>query len=159
MRVKICGITKSEQGRAIAELGATALGFICVSASPRYVTPEQIRAVVVQLPDSVDRIGVFANAAIAEISRVVAKGGLSAVQLHGSESPDFCRQLRRELPKVELLKALKVRTPENLQQAEIYADCTDTLLLDAYHPQLLGGTGKTLDWVALRQFRSPCSWG
>jgi phosphoribosylanthranilate isomerase len=158
MRVKICGITKPEQGRAIAELGATALGFICVSASPRYVKPEQIRAVVEQLPDSVDRIGVFANAAIAEISRVVAKGGLSAVQLHGSESPDFCRQLRRELPKVELLKALKVRTPENLQQAESYADCTDTLLLDAYHPQLLGGTGKTLDWIALRQFRSPRPW-
>lgn len=158
MRVKICGITKPEQGRAIAELGATALGFICVPASPRYVTPEQIRAVVVQLPDSVDRIGVFANAAIADISWVVAKGGLSAVQLHGSESPDFCRQLRRELPEVELLKALKVRTPENLQYAEIYADCTDTLLLDAYHPQLLGGTGKTLDWVALGQFRSPRPW-
>lgn len=158
MRVKICGITKPEQGRAIAELGATALGFICVSASPRYVTPEQIRAVVQQLPNAVDRIGVFANAAIADIGRIVAEGGLNAVQLHGSESPDFCRQLRRELPDVELLKALKVRTPENLQQAEIYADCIDTLLLDAYHPQLLGGTGKTLDWVALRQFRSPCPW-
>ena len=60
MRVKICGITKPEQGQAIANLGATALGFICVSASPRYVTLEQIRLIVEQLTSAVDRVGVFA---------------------------------------------------------------------------------------------------
>ena len=158
MRVKICGITKPDQGQAIAQLGATALGFICVQASPRYVTPVQIRAVVELLGVSVDRIGVFANAAIEEIGQIVDDAGLSAAQLHGSESPDFCKQLRQSLPGVEIIKALRVRTPECLNQAAIYASSVDTLLLDAYHPQLLGGTGKTLDWGTLQPFRPSCPW-
>src|SRR6476646_1870617 len=113
MRVKICGITKLEQGRAIAELGASALGFICVAASPRYVAAEQIRQVVDQLPPHpqtgrlVDRIGVFANTTVAEISQVVAIAGLNGVQLHGAESPAFCAQIREALPDVEVIKALR----------------------------------------------------
>ncbi len=158
MRVNICGITKPEQGKAIAQLGATALGFICVQASPRYVTPQQIRAVVEQLRVQVDRIGVFADATIEEISQIVADTNLSAVQLHGNESSEFCEKLRQSLPGVESVKALRVKTPECLDRAATYAKCVDTLLLDAYHPQLLGGTGKTLDWVTLQQFRPTCPW-
>lgn len=158
MRVKICGITKPEQGQAIAQLGATALGFICVQASPRYVAPKQIRLIVEPLMAKVDRIGVFANATLADIIQIVAEAGLSAVQLHGSESLEFCERLRESLPAVEILKALRVRTPTCLTQAATYTRCVDTLLLDAYHPHLLGGTGKTLDWVMLQQFRPPCPW-
>jgi len=158
MRIKICGITKPEQGQAIAQLGATALGFICVQASPRYVTPEQIQAVVEHLLVPVDQIGVFANASVEEICQIVADTNLSAVQLHGSESPDFCEQLRQSLPGIEILKALRVKTLECLNQAATYASCVDTLLLDAYHPQMLGGTGQTLDWLTLKQFRPSCPW-
>lgn len=158
MRVKICGITKPEQGQAIAQLGATALGFICVQASPRYVTPVQIRAVVEQLVVPIERIGVFANATVEEICEIVAEAGLSAVQLHGKESPEFCERLRQSLPGLEILKALRVKTPECLNRADAYADYVDTLLLDAYHPQLLGGTGRTLDWVFLEQFCPSCPW-
>ncbi len=158
MRVKICGITKPEQGQAIAQLGATALGFICVPASPRYVTPSQIRAVTEQLVVAVDCIGVFANAAYEEICQIVANAGLSAVQLHGSESPEFCEKLRYLLPGIEILKAVRVKTSECLDRAVTYIDYVDTLLLDAYHPQLLGGTGKTLDWETLRGFRPNSPW-
>lgn len=158
MRVKICGITKEEQGRAIAELGATAIGFICVPASARYVAPERIQEIVKQLPPTVDRIGVFADADRVEISQIVAKGGLTGVQLHGMEPPEFCCQLRQALPGIELIKALKVKTRESLARADAYRDCTDALLLDAYHPQLLGGTGKTLDWSAIASFQPPLPW-
>jgi phosphoribosylanthranilate isomerase len=158
MRVKICGITKPEQGQAIACLGATALGFICVQASPRYVTPQQIRAIIEQLLLPVDRIGVFADASIEEIVQVVSSSHLNAVQLHGNESPQFCHTLRQTLPKVEILKALRVKTPDCLNQATTYASCVDTLLFDAYHPQMLGGTGKTLDWVTLQKFRPTYPW-
>ncbi|MGB5962965.1 MAG: phosphoribosylanthranilate isomerase [Coleofasciculaceae cyanobacterium] len=157
MRVKICGITKPEQGQAIACLGATALGFICVKASPRYVTPQQIQAIVAQLTKPVDCIGVFADATIEEIFQVVGSSNLSAVQLHGNESPQFCQMLR-QMPEVEIIKALRVKTPECLNQAATYASYVDTLLLDAYHPQLLGGTGKTLDWATLQQFRPTYPW-
>ncbi|AFZ17020.1 phosphoribosylanthranilate isomerase [Allocoleopsis franciscana] len=158
MRVKICGITKPEQGQAIAQLGATALGFICVQASPRYVTPSQIRAVVESLPLPIDCIGVFANADWEEICQIAADAGLTSVQLHGDESPEFCEKLRYALPEMEILKALRVKTPECLERAVTYTPCVDTLLLDAYHPQLLGGTGKTLDWAILREFCPSIPW-
>ncbi|HEY9601145.1 MAG TPA: phosphoribosylanthranilate isomerase [Allocoleopsis sp.] len=158
MRIKICGITKPEQGQAIAQLGATALGFICVQASPRYVTPGQIRAVIEQLLVPVDCVGVFAEATVEEISWVVAQTGFNVVQLHGSESPEFCQLLRQTLPEVKILKALRVKTSECLDRTAIYTSYVDALLLDAYHPHLLGGTGKTLEWKTLQQFCPSCPW-
>ncbi len=158
MRVKICGITRPDQGKAIASLGANALGFICVPASPRYVTCKQIQAVREQLPDNVERIGVFANSPLAEIERIVADSGLTGVQLHGDESPDFCSQLRQLLPNVEIIKALRVKNAQALEQVYIYTSYVDTLLLDAYDPQQLGGTGKTLDWQTLQEFNPKCAW-
>ncbi len=162
MRVKICGITQVEQGQAIAAMGATALGFICVPQSPRYVSWEQIRAIVLQLPPEVDRVGVFANAAFSEIVQVVTQAGLTVVQLHGNETSDFAQQVRQQLPGIELIKAVRVRSTEQLadleQDLEQYRHCIDTLLLDAYHPDVLGGTGKTLDWQALQAFRPFCPW-
>jgi phosphoribosylanthranilate isomerase len=158
MRVKICGIMQPEQGKAIASLGATALGFICVPASPRYVQVEQIRAVVEQLPEKTDKIGVFANATALEITQTVVNSGLTGVQLHGDESPEFCQQLRQLLPGVEILKALRIRSFEDIDKAATYTANADTLLLDAYHPQQLGGTGTTLDWTMLQQFSPNRPW-
>ncbi|PIG95256.1 phosphoribosylanthranilate isomerase [Gloeocapsopsis sp. IPPAS B-1203] len=159
MRVKICGITKPEQGQAIAQLGATALGFICVPASPRYITATQIQAIVSRIPQHFERIGVFANTTCAEIFQVVTDGDLTGVQLHGDESPEFCTRLRQSLPTgVEIIKALRVRNSQALAQTNFYVDCVDTLLLDAYHPQMLGGTGKTIDWITLQQFCPSCPW-
>ncbi|MEH2167147.1 MAG: phosphoribosylanthranilate isomerase [Nostoc sp.] len=158
MRVKICGITQPQQSIAIASLGATALGFICVPNSPRYVTTSEIRAAVAELPANIDTIGVFANLSIAEISQIVADSGLTGVQLHGDESPNFCYQLRQALPNVEIIKALRIRSLEHLDTAADYTKYVDTLLLDAFHPQQLGGTGKTLDWTMLEQFSPSCPW-
>ncbi|XZO04891.1 MAG: phosphoribosylanthranilate isomerase [Microcoleus sp.] len=158
MRVKICGITKVEQGMTIAGLGAQALGFICVPASPRYVSPETIRLIVEHLPATVDRIGVFANTTIENICQVVAQSNLTGVQLHGDETAEYGDRLRELLPKIEIIKALRVKTPETLDMANMYAIHVDTLLLDAYHPDQLGGTGKTLDWKMLAEFRPSCPW-
>jgi phosphoribosylanthranilate isomerase len=155
MRVKICGITQPEQSLAIASLGATALGFICVPSSPRYVTIAQIQAAISPIPPNIDRIGVFANTTIFEISQIVQESGLTGVQLHGDETPEFCYQLRELLPQVEIIKAFRVRSLEHLQTIRNYTDYVDTLLLDAYHPQQLGGTGQTLDWVMLNQEFNP----
>ncbi|MEH1786785.1 phosphoribosylanthranilate isomerase [Nostoc sp.] len=158
MRVKICGITQPEQSIAIASLGATALGFICVPISPRYVTTSQIRAAVAELPANIDTIGVFANASISEISQIVLDSGLTGVQLHGDESASFCDQVRQALPNVEIIKALRIRSLEHLETAADYTKYVDALLLDTYHPQQLGGTGKTLDWTILEQFSPSCPW-
>jgi len=164
LRVKICGITKPTQGRAIALVGASDLGFICVESSPRYVTVEQIQLIVNDLPNApngqgmVGRIGVFVNATLEQIGKTVEVGGLSGVQLHGNETLEFCQQVRDRLPQVEIIKAFRVRDAAALAEAYSYASVVDTLLLDAYHPQMAGGTGKTLDWQLLQAFQPACPW-
>ena len=158
MRVKICGITQLEQAEAIATLGATTLGFICVSQSPRYVSIPQLQAIVPKLPSKIDKIGVFANANWELIQETVTQTGLTGVQLHGDESLAFCQQLRKILPTVEIIKAIRVKSPESLAMANSYSNYVDTLLLDTYHPQLLGGTGTTLNWSNLKQFHASKPW-
>jgi len=80
------------------------------------------------------------------------------VQLHGDETAEYCDRLRELLPGIEIIKALRVKTPETLATAAVYAVRVDTLLLDAYHPEQLGGTGKTIDWMMLSEFRPQCPW-
>lgn len=159
MRIKICGITQPEQGKAIAAMGATTLGFICVERSPRYVTPQQIATITEHLSSNVDRIGVFANATEEKILKTVTKSNLTGIQLHGDESPQFCQSIRRILPgQIELIKALRVKNLDALHEAQAYYEFIDTILLDAYHPQLLGGTGTTLNWEDLTNFQPPLPW-
>ena len=164
MRVKICGIMLPEQGRAIAKLGATALGFICATQSPRYVAPNQIRSVVEKLPKHnsadnwVDRIGVFVNASLKTIEETVAIAELNGVQLHGDESPEYCQAIRLMLPTVEIIKAFRLKTAANFEQLQPYQSCVDAFLLDAYHPQQLGGTGQTLDWRSLQNLQPELPW-
>ncbi len=159
MRIKICGITKVAQGVEIARLGATALGFICVERSPRYVTPTQIQAITTKLSASIDAIGVFADHDLPLIIDVVSKSGLTGIQLHGSETPQFCQQLKQQLPQeIEIIKAFRVKTSESLSATKAYDQVVDSLLLDAYHPQMLGGTGHTLDWQDLQKFSPKQPW-
>jgi phosphoribosylanthranilate isomerase len=159
MRVKICCVTKPDQGSSIVALGAKILGFICVSGSARYVQPSQIKAIIDCIPNHIHTIGVFADAKPAEIARVISETGLTGVQLHGTESPEYCQQLRELLSnQIELIKAFRVQTVASLAQVDLYSNYVDTLLLDAYHPQLLGGTGATLDWEALAEFKPKLPW-
>lgn len=161
MRVKICGITQAEQAIAIARHGATHLGFICVPQSPRYLPPTAIAEITQALDGAgvkTKTVGVFANATLAEMGAIARQTNLSHLQLHGQEPPEQCQQLLAELPGIFLIKAIRVRTAADLVRAETYAPYVDALLLDAYHPQQLGGTGLTLDWDALVSFRPPCPW-
>ena len=160
LRIKICGLRDLQQAIAIADLGATAIGFIAVEQSPRYVTPAQVAAIAQALQTAhpaIDRVGVFANAAEAELVAYV-DAGITSIQLHGDETPADCQRWRDRFPQQELIKALRIRSTADLAQADRYADCVDTLLLDAYHPQMLGGTGATLDWQSLQAFQPTLPW-
>ncbi|MGB3297723.1 MAG: phosphoribosylanthranilate isomerase [Phormidesmis sp.] len=166
LQVKICGITSVAQGEAIAQLGATALGYICVEKSPRYIAPQRIAPIVAAVstlsPDT-DHFGVFANAPLAKVIAVTQIAKLTVIQLHGDETPAACQLLRDalkhpKLPRVRLVKALRIRSSDDLKTALSYEPLVDALLLDAYHPDQLGGTGKTLDWPALKDFSPDCPW-
>ena len=170
MYIKICGLTKLDQAQAIAQMGADALGFICVPSSPRYINASAIGQITSKLTNSnltsfsdrLDLVGVFLNASASEIYQTLELGGLNAIQMHGDESPEFFCEMRSHLeknkPYVKLIKALRVKDQAGLEQAKLFSDMVDVILLDAYDPQMAGGTGKTLDWQMLRDFRPNCQW-
>ncbi|NUN65490.1 phosphoribosylanthranilate isomerase [Pseudanabaena biceps] len=175
MYIKICGITKLDQAQEIAKMGAKALGFICVPSSPRYISAEAIAMITSSLVSTqadilednsknlpLDLIGVFLNASADQICQTVIQSGLTGVQLHGDESPEFCHQLRSRLdqfqPEIKLIKALRVKDQFGLAQAYEFSTVVEAVLLDAYDPHMAGGTGKTLDWQMLRDFRPNVPW-
>ena len=165
MFVKVCGITQVEQGRAIADAmlqkglaGHCALGFICVAHSKRFVSPEQIRAIVLALPKQVETVGVFVDEIPDQVEEIARQCGLSGVQLHGDESVEYCNALRELLPNTKLIKALRLRKASDLDCLETYHDVVDAYLIDAYHPQQLGGTGLKADWSLLQDFRPQRPW-
>jgi phosphoribosylanthranilate isomerase len=158
MRIKICGLTKLAQARAIASLGVDSLGFICFPPSPRYLDVANLKHITNGIKTATRKIGVFVNSDAQEISQVVQETNLTGVQLHGKETPEFCKSLRKLLPTIELIKAIRVRNLASLLETEIYFSCVDTLLLDAYHPNFWGGTGETLNWEQLALFCPPIPW-
>jgi phosphoribosylanthranilate isomerase len=158
MRIKICGITNIEQGISIARMGATDLGFICVPSSPRYLNLTKLQSLVAALGSEANTVGVFADFSVATIAHVVELTELNTVQLHGSESIEFCQELRQALPATEIIKAWRVRNLDDLELIAAYASTADSLLLDAYHPDALGGTGQTLDWSQLSAFKPSIPW-
>jgi phosphoribosylanthranilate isomerase len=158
MRIKICGITKLEQGRSISKMGATDLGFICLAASPRYVNNRQLADLVPPLAPLVNCVGVFADATIATVVETAQIANFGSVQLHGQETLAYCQELRQQLGAIEIIKAWRIKSNEDLQVIDKYSPVVDTLLLDAYHPEALGGTGHTLDWPQLIKFRPIIPW-
>lgn len=158
MRIKICGITTIEQGIAIAEMGATDLGFICVPSSPRYLNLTKLQLLVATLGSAANTVGVFADFSVMTIAHVVGLTELNTVQLHGNEPVEFCQKLRDALPETEIIKAWRVRDHRDLDKISVYSEVVDGLLLDAYHPDALGGTGQTLDWEQLAAFNPSIPW-
>jgi phosphoribosylanthranilate isomerase len=158
LRIKICGITQLEQGRSITKYGATDLGFICVASSPRYVSPANLQTLVPELQSQVNCIGVFADEDLEALVNITKASGFGSIQLHGQESLEYCQKLRLQLPGREIIKAWRVRTTTDLTTIQTYSPVVDTLLLDAYHPQALGGTGHTLDWQSLLNFQPAIPW-
>jgi phosphoribosylanthranilate isomerase len=146
--VKVCGITNLEDALAAVEAGADMLGFNFYARSPRYIAPAAARRIVERLPEGVARVGVFVNEPSPEkVLGVARESGVSAAQLHGDETPEFCGALRG----LTTIKALRVGKGYVVETAAGYA--TDAILLDAYAADAYGGTGHTFDWALARETR------
>ena len=145
-RIKVCGITRLEDALSAVELGTSALGFNFYSPSPRYIDPAEARAIIKCLPPFVTAVGVFANENdMAHVIAIAAETKVGAIQLHGPQFPD----LDGRRAGYALIRAVAVG--EGFK-AESLADLhADAFLLDAYHPNLSGGTGKQFDWELARE--------
>jgi len=149
VRVKICGITNSGDALLAADLGAYALGFIFYPKSPRAVTKERARHIIGQLPPFVATVGVFVNEDPAKVREIASLVGLDWIQLHGSESPEYCRSLGRRV-----IKGFRVKGVEIFSQLTEYQGAAQAFLLDAYKPGTPGGSGETFDWELTRQIKN-----
>ena len=140
-RVKICGITRVEDGRAAASAGADAIGLVFAD-SPRRVAPDQARAIVAALPPFIKVVGLFVDAPASTIREILGQVPLDLLQFHGAESPADCRACGRPY-----IKAIRMAAGlDVVGEARRYEDAVG-LLLDTFEPGAAGGTGRTFDWA------------
>ncbi|MDY6856912.1 MAG: phosphoribosylanthranilate isomerase [Thermodesulfobacteriota bacterium] len=143
-KIKICGITNSEDASWAVDLGADALGFVFYKESPRYVSKEVARDIICNLPPFVSSVGVFVNEHEERINEISEFCSLDLIQLHGNEAPDFCDKFNKRL-----IKALKIKDGVNLEFISLYN--VSAILLDTYYKELYGGGGKTFNWQLASQ--------
>jgi phosphoribosylanthranilate isomerase len=152
-RVKICGISRPEDAALSVELGASALGFNFYPLSPRYIPPERARDIIRAVPPPVMTVGVFADETSFEhVWAVARQAGVNTIQLHEcrfDEASGLARRVDSFRWPSPLIRAVTVDDsfePASLQSLEAGA-----FLLDAFHPTLKGGTGRTIDWSKARE--------
>jgi len=158
--LKICGLRDSVQAAAVARLGVDAIGVIGVPGSPRYLEPGQrpaLFAAVQAAAPVCQGVLVVADPDDGQLAELAGEQGHGVVQLHGSETPQRCQQLRARLG-CTIWKALRIRSPHDLQQAWDYVQAVDALLLDAWVPDQLGGTGHRIPSEWLQGFAPPLPW-
>jgi len=146
-RVKICGITRIEDGVAAAEAGADAIGLVFWPGSPRCVNREQARTIAAALPAFVTVVGLFVDPEPEEVRTILAAVPLALLQFHGDEPASLCGSFGRPY-----MKAVPVRPEVDLLQYAARYPAALGLLFDAYRPGgMPGGKGVTFDWASLPQ--------
>lgn len=141
VKIKICGITNYGDAAAAIDAGADALGFVFFKESPRAVSAQIAAEIIKRLPPFVTTVGVFVNEPSGSIREIAAATGLSLIQLHGGETPDFCRTLSHRP-----IKAFMVRPLESLDAFGQYRDAVSAFLLDTFSADAYGGTGQIFNW-------------
>ena len=140
-RIKICGITREQDGVAASRLGADAIGLVFYPPSPRAVTLSQAKAIVKSLPPFVTVVGLFVNEERSAIERILSEVPLDLLQFQGDESAEACCGFGRPW-----IKAIHMREDIDLASVEQEYAAASGLLLDTYQAGLPGGTGRVFDW-------------
>lgn len=138
--IKICGITDQEDALFAAACGVDALGFIFYPTSPRYIDPVIAKEIIAALPCEVIKVGVFVNEQAQAVQQIFDFCGLDLIQLHGDETPEYCRQF----PRARLIKAVFLQNEADCSKLDQYP--THAILVDSRAPGKYGGTGTMADW-------------
>lgn len=151
-RVKICGVTRLEDAELAVSSGAWAVGLVFHPESPRACDP----AVAEQVGDALRRraevAGVFVNRPLDEVVELADRCALTLLQLHGDEGPAYCREAARRTG-ARIVKAARASGAAAVQALEAFREA-DFHMLDAYDPDLFGGTGRQFDWGLVQTRRS-----
>jgi phosphoribosylanthranilate isomerase len=147
MKVKICGVKDLETAQFAVESGCDAIGFV-FAESKRQISYETAKAIAANLPEEILKIGVFVNETQEVLESVFEEVGLTHLQLHGDETPEFCTRLR-----YPVIKAIQVKTDQDLLNLEQFK--CEYLLLDSPHGKYRGGNGTIFDWSLLNNKQIP----
>lgn len=160
--VKMCGLRSEDDVASLRNLPVQFAGFV-LAPSKRKITINTLCKLKTLLPHCVTPVAVMVNPTQKEVDDVIDRAGVTTLQLHGDELPDWCRAVRkRHGSRIALIKALAARGKETVEQMATYGDVVDTFLIDTYQPDARGGTGKTFRWQdipayleAAREVRKP----
>ncbi len=151
MKIKVCGMRHSDNIKELVKLSPDYIGFIFYKKSKRFVAdfPE------VEIPKGIKKVGVFVNETIDEIRNKVNKYNLQAVQLHGDETPIFCKELKCQFERsreLMIIKAFAVNAAFDFNETKPYQDSCDVFLFDTKGNDY-GGNGIKYDWNILKKYK------
>jgi phosphoribosylanthranilate isomerase len=134
LRVKICGITSLQDAKQAIDAGADALGFVFFKDSPRYICPEDAKAIISELPPFVEKVGLFVNEDASSINEMAKASAITLAQLHFDVDEALCKAL-----KLPYIKVVRAQT-----RKDVTANSEEYRLVDAYC-EAYGGMGKRLN--------------
>jgi phosphoribosylanthranilate isomerase len=140
-RIKVCGITNTEDAVWVANLGADYLGLVFAKDSPRKVSLDKAKEIAKTVPPYIRKVGLFVNEEPKQVERILAACSLDTLQFHGEETAEYCREFKG---RAEIIKAFRIKDEESLAQIPQYD--VDFYLLDAFVEGAQGGTGETFNW-------------
>ena len=138
IQIKICGVTKPKQAVSCVEMGADLIGLNCWNGSSRYIIPEIIREIVLELPESAKTVGIFVNESPDSINGIMKQTGMDWVQLHGDEPLETCEKLE-----FTWFKAFRLSAKFKMSLIKHYKQ--ETFLVDAYSKYHFGGSGQKIN--------------
>ncbi|MEP7271474.1 MAG: phosphoribosylanthranilate isomerase [Acidobacteriota bacterium] len=146
VKLKVCGITSLADARDAIACGADYLGFNFYEPSPRYVRPDTVRGILIEIAAPVIPVGVFVNLESPEhVRAVMERSGVMMAQLHGNEDATFCAELGSDVA-IKVIRPGPGFDPGSLVEYKVAA-----FLIDAFDKQLYGGTGRKANWEIARE--------
>ncbi|MCL6241991.1 phosphoribosylanthranilate isomerase [Acinetobacter amyesii] len=155
-RAKICGITRIQDIQSVVQAGADAIGFVFFAPSPRSVTAVQAAELIQHVPPYVQTVGLFVNASAADIQDILKISPVDILQFHGDETPEQCNQISQQVGR-RWYKAIQVKPDlDVISEIQAFQEAgASAVLLDAWHPELKGGTGHSFDWAQFPKLDIP----
>lgn len=160
IRTKVCGLSTAETVAAAVAGGVAYIGFNFVRKSPRYVTPEVARALALDVPEGVGKVGLVVSPSDADLDALLDVVPLDFIQLHGDETPERVSEVRARYG-LPVIKAVGIRDAGDLDTLPGYEAVADMVLVDAKPPRdavLEGGNGVAFDWRLITGRRWPKPW-
>ena len=154
--IKICGISTAETFDCAVSAGATHVGFVFVTRSPRHITPAAA-ATLAARSTAVSTVALVTDASDADIEAILSAFRPALIQVHGQETPERVSAIRNRFA-LPVMKAIGVGSPSDLLKARAHEAVADILLFDAAPAELPGGNGTSFDWSLVAGQKWKCPW-